>query len=216
MVWSLIHTGAAVWRKIVCRYASLERSALQTGLQNKHFHSSDAKPGCKCSVSKWSKMQWCQCLLGALVFQFITEEIFIVDIVPGISEWKILWGTILPEERLEKWAWQRFWKPKVTERQGEEILNQKRNVWWAFCWNERNVLWQILQMMRGHLPQEGERVSMHAVHQETSFMLLSCRMLPCQMTSHRKLKSYLLPVTFDSIFFILFFSPSSHLTHDRY
>lgn len=29
-------------------------------------------------------------LLGSFVFQFITEEIFIVDIVPEISEWKTL------------------------------------------------------------------------------------------------------------------------------
>lgn len=92
-----------------------------------------------------------------------------------------------------------------------------RNVWWAFCEIKQMFLGKRCRITTGQVSKEGECVSMHVVHQETSFVLPTCGILFCRMISHHELKSYLLSVTLDiDSIFSSFISPSSHLTKDRY
>lgn len=135
-----------------------------------------------------SRNKWMENTLGDYSATRKVGQVGMARILEAKSNWETRWGNI---------------------KSNKECMG-------GLLWNERNVLGQILQNMRGQVSEEKKCVSMQAVHQEASFMLLSCRMLPYQMTSHHELKSRLLPITLDSIFFIFIFSPSSHLTHDRY
>lgn len=111
-----------------------------------------------------------------------------------------------------------FGGQKKMRNKQEKILNRMRNVWRAFCEIREMFGGKFCRITTGQVCKKGECVSMHIVHQETSFMLPTPRILLCQMTSHHELKSYLLSVTLDvdSIFSSLIFPPSSRLTKDRY